>query len=228
MKIVTIGASQGLGLSLTRKLLEQGHCVAAGILSITSELKKLQESYPRTLLVFSADVTNEILLQSGAQICKEAFGEFDAICNIAGVLLPSDRTRSLHECNTEELRKTFEVNTIGAVLAIKCFYPLLKTGARFFTVTSEGTDIGNCGAWVPCYSLSKTAETKISGIMNQSVSNADFYSVHPGRMNTEMGRTTAQIEPEESADGFCRLISGETPLCRKSWYIDYQGNSMFC
>lgn len=45
-------------------------------------------------------------------------------------------------------------------------------------------------------------------------------------MNTDMGRTTAQIEPEESAAGFCRLMAGETPVSRENWYIDYKGETM--
>ena len=45
-------------------------------------------------------------------------------------------------------------------------------------------------------------------------------------MNTDMGRTTAQIEPEESAVGFCRLMTGETPVSRDRWYIDYTGAEM--
>lgn len=45
-------------------------------------------------------------------------------------------------------------------------------------------------------------------------------------MNTDMDRTTAQIEPEESAAGFCRLMTGETPVSRDRWYIDYTGAEM--
>lgn len=226
MNLVVIGAAQGLGLCLTQQLLSRGNSVAAGTLSVTPGLKALQETYPDTLLLFPADVTQEEQLQAGAAACKARFTQVDAVCNTAGVLLPGDRVNLLHECSTEELRKTFDVNTIGSVLAIKHFYPLLKTGGCFFTVTSEGVGTYNCGTWVPCYGLSKAAQTKISGIMNKSVSDADFYSVHPGRMNTEMGSTTAQIEPEESALGFCRLISGEIPITRESWYIDYLGNKL--
>lgn len=84
----------------------------------------------------------------------------------------------------------------------------------------------SCGTWVPCYGLSKTAVTKISGIYNASCEDYNFYSVHPGRMNTDMGRTTAQIEPDESAEGFKNLITGATPISRNQWYIDYLGNKM--
>jgi len=45
-------------------------------------------------------------------------------------------------------------------------------------------------------------------------------------MNTDMGRATAQIEPEEAAEGFRRLLTGETPLRREHWYIDYAGRPL--
>ena len=41
-----------------------------------------------------------------------------------------------------------------------------------------------------------------------------------------MGPTTAQIDPEESAEGFCRLMTGKTPVSRQKWYIDYMGGEM--
>lgn len=42
----------------------------------------------------------------------------------------------------------------------------------------------------------------------------NVYAVHPGRMNTDMGRTTAQIEPEEAAIGFCNILEGTTHIER--------------
>ena len=99
-------------------------------------------------------------------------------------------------------------------------------GGKVFTITSEGVGVKSCGTWVPCYGLSKTAATKVSEIFNESVSNVDFFSVHPGRMNTEMGKTTAQIEAAESAQGIYKLMSGEKETTRAEWYIDYKGEPM--
>ena len=54
----------------------------------------------------------------------------------------------------------------------------------------------------------------------------NVYAVHPGRMNTDMGRTTAQIEPEEAAIGFCNILEGTTHIEKDQWFIDYRGNAM--
>ena len=226
MNFVVIGATKGLGLCLTRQLLETGHRVAAGAIVVSSELEALKAQYADRLLVLKADVTDEAQMISVAEAAEAFLGKIDALCNVAGVLLDSDRVKLLHECDIQELRRTLDVNTVGPVIVAKSFYPHLKKGAAVFTVTSEGVGIRSCGTWVPCYGLSKAAATKVSGILNASVSDVDFYSVHPGRMNTDMGRTTAQIEPEESAAGFCRLMTGETPVSRDRWYIDYTGAEM--
>ncbi|QJD87719.1 SDR family NAD(P)-dependent oxidoreductase [Cohnella herbarum] len=227
MKVVIIGASRGLGLELTRKFLEEGHTVAAGFRNHPSHaLEELSVQYSDKAMLFSSDVKNEEEIRKGAERCAGFLQEADALCNAAGVLLPGDRVNLLHQSSVDELRETFEVNTIGAVIVAKNFYPVIKKGGKLLTVTSEGPAIKNCGTWVPCYALSKTAATKVSGIFNRSIEDVDFYSVHPGRMNTDMGRTTAQIEPQEAAEGFYRLMTGETPMSRDEWYINYKGEPM--
>lgn len=226
MNFAVIGATKGLGLCLTEQLLQAGHRVAAGAIVISDALQSLVESYPETLRVWKADVTDEAQMADVAKQAAAFLGEIDALCNVAGVLLDQDRVKLLHECDIGELRRSFDVNTVGPVIVVKCFYPYMKKGGNVFTVTSEGVGIRSCGTWVPCYGLSKAAATKVSGILNASVSDVNFYAVHPGRMNTDMGRTTAQIEPEESAAGFCRLMAGETPVSRENWYIDYKGETM--
>ncbi len=226
MNAVVMGAAKGLGLCLTEQLLEKGCRVAAGTISVTPGLTALKNKYGEALMIFTADITEEKQIMEGAEKCRAFLGTIDSVCIVAGILLDGDRNRTLQECDPADLRKTFEVNLFGPIIFIRYFYPHLKEGANVFLVTSEGAAISNCGSWIPCYGLSKTAATKACGILNQSVQTVDFYAVHPGRMNTDMGRTTAQIEPEESAKGFCRLMNGETKISRNHWYIDYNGKPM--
>lgn len=224
-KIIVIGASRGLGLCLVKSLLEQGCQVAAGVRG-TGTLDGLKEQYPERLLVFPGDVTDEAKLKAGAAQCGAFLGQADAVCVVAGVLLPGDREKPLHQCDPDELNTTFQVNAFGPIRAAQSFLPVLKQGGRFFVVTSEGVGVKSCGTWVPCYGLSKTVATKACGILNASYPDADFYAVHPGRMNTEMGRTTAQIQPEETAAALCKMLTGQVALRREDWYIDYKGESM--
>lgn len=228
MKVVVIGATQGLGLMLTAHFLREGHSVAAGVVerSTPPALIELEKRHAGRLRVFQADVIDEEEIAQGALLCKEWFGEVDSLCNVAGVILPSDRVTLISDCVVADLRRTIDINTVGPVIVCKQFYPVMRRGAGIFVVTSEGSNVKNNGSWIPCYSLSKTAATKVVGLFNAAVEDVDFYAVHPGRMNTEMGRTTAQIEPEESAEGFYKLMTGATPVSRTEWYINYKGEPM--
>jgi NAD(P)-dependent dehydrogenase (short-subunit alcohol dehydrogenase family) len=228
MNVVVIGATQGLGLELTRKFLSEGHKVAAGVRERETPpaLGELLAVHSGNLAVFQADVTDEPEIIRGAAFCAAFLCEIDALCNVAGVIMPNDRVKKIHECDIADLRTSFEVNTFGPVIVAKGFYPVMKRGGKLFTVTSEGPGTYNCGTWIPCYGLSKTAATKVPGMFNAAISDVDFYAVHPGRMNTEMGRTTAQIEASESAEGFYKLMTGVTPISREAWYINYRGEPM--
>ena len=225
MNFIIIGTTTGLGYEMVKLFLEKGHKVAAGTVEASPppHLTALQNG---NLLIFPADVTKDDQLIAGAKACENFFGKADAVCNVAGVLLPNDREKLLHECDSAELRLTFEVNAIGVVLAGKYFYPVTKKGGKFLSITSENKGLTLCGTWVPCYGLSKTAATKASGMFNAAIDDVDFFSVHPGRMNTEMGRTVAQIEPIVAARGIHKLMTGETAISRDKWYIDYNGDPM--
>ena len=224
MNICIVGATKGLGLSLTKKFLEEGHTVFSIALEPSLELDNLISTFKGNLEVCFGDITNENFVKDACELCGKYLVNIDSLCNVVGVLLHGDRSNLLHNCDIDELRRTFEVNTIAPVIIVKYFYPLMKINSTMLTVTSEGIEIKSCGTWVPCYGMSKASATKISGIMNASVTNVDFYSVHPGRMNTDMGKTTAQIQPEESAEGFYSIMTGKTPISRNNWYIDYMGN----
>lgn len=230
MKVVVIGAGQGLGLELVLELAGRGHRVVAGLRrdAVPEGIAKLEAEAPDQVRHVLCDVTSEEQLASAAEVAQGFLGEADAVVNCAGILLDRDRKNPLHEVEIDDLRKTLEVNLIGAVAAIKSFYPVLKKdgGAAFVTVTSEGCDIGNCGSWIPAYALSKCAETKVSGIMNETVKDARFYSVHPGRMRTVMGRETWNMEASEAAEGMIALLESGDIHTRGTWYMDYKGVKM--
>lgn len=230
MRVVVIGAGQGLGLEMVVELAEKGHAVVAGLRrrEVPEGIARLAARHPDRVFHTACDVTNEAQLSEAAAFCARALGEADAVVNCAGILLDEDRAKALHQTDIEGLRRTLEVNVIGAAAAVKHFYPVLKKngGAAFVTITSEGCDIRSCGAWIPAYALSKCAETKISGIMNETVKDARFYSVHPGRMRTVMGRETWNMEASETARSLVGLLERGEIHEKGTWYMDYKGMDM--
>jgi NAD(P)-dependent dehydrogenase (short-subunit alcohol dehydrogenase family) len=140
MKVVVIGAGQGLGLELAMELAARGHRVVAGLRrdEVPEGIARLEAEAPDQVRHVLCDVTREEQLASAAEAARGFLGEADAVVNCAGILLDRDRKNPLHEVDIGDLRMTFEVNLIGAVAAIKSFYPVLKKdgGASFITVTS--------------------------------------------------------------------------------------------
>ena len=230
MKAIVIGTGQGLGLTLVKVLAQKGHTVVAGLRrqEVPQDILDLEKDFSGRVFHVSCDVTCESQLDEAARFAKNALGEADTLINCAGVLMDRDRRSLLHEMKMDVLKKTFEVNVFGAVSVIQHFYPVMNKagGASFVTITSEGCDIGQCGAWIPAYALSKCAETKISGIMNQSVNDVRFYSVHPGRMRTVMGRETWNMEASETAELLMAMIESGEIHNKGTWYMDYKGMDM--
>lgn len=223
MKIVIIGAGQGLGKVLSKMLRVRGHEVVSGFRSMASD----DWTKEAGILGLPMDVIDQEQLKVAADLVKEQLGEVDAVVDVAGVLLDSDRTQNLLEESLEGVRQHLEVNTIGVLAAFRAFYPILKKGGKFLAVTSEGGSFTCAGSLFPAYGISKTAANKIVQTLRFTVDDVEILAVHPGRMNTVMGRMTAQIEAEEAAEGFCGLLEGSIPVNgKKAWFIDYKGNEM--
>jgi len=208
-------------------LLEEGHTVAAGYRAheAPETLRALSARYGGKLLTGSADVTSEEDVKSFAETAASFMGKADALCVVAGINLPGDRAHHLQDCVFADIRMTFMVNTLGPILAVKYFYPVMEKGGKVLIITSEAVGLRNAYSGTPGYALSKTAATKVSGILNASAEDVDFYSVHPGRVISDMN-PNGEISAEESAAGLIGIMTGTLPVSRKVWYIDYKGNPM--
>ena len=113
---------------------------------------------------------------------------------------------------------------VGEIDAVVYVAGILLQSDRTETLLTESLDEGSL---FPAYGVSKTTANKIIQTLRVTVGESiNVYAVHPGRMNTDMGRTTAQIEPEEAAIGFCNILEGTTHIEKDQWFIDYRGNAM--
>lgn len=232
MNVLITGANKGLGLSLVKVFANNGHQVFAGAYGgdDTVLLTDFALKTNGKATVFPMDVTDEASVQAAAQKVAAIFGTVDVLISNAGVLMPGDRKATLGETDIGELRRSLEINTIGNVIVIKHFLPLMRTGGQgmLIFITSEAGSISSSGANFPAYSISKTAANKTVFILRATVGDEyKVYAMHPGRMNTDMGRATAQIEPEESAEGIYRIAMGITKVEDDGiGFINYKGERM--
>jgi NAD(P)-dependent dehydrogenase (short-subunit alcohol dehydrogenase family) len=227
MRLFIAGANEGLGFVLSKLMAERGHKVFAGCLSPVSEKVKEATIQFDDLEAIELDVTSEEMAEKAATYINENGGKLDAVVIVAGILPDSDRCLYITDASISDLRDALEVNTTGTAIVVKHFNNLIKDGGMFMVITSEAGSMTNIGAKYPLYSISKAAQNKLTAILAKTVTNFTVYAVHPGRMNTTMGRNDAQIEPEESAEGIYKILTGEKTIVPESgWFINYRGEAM--
>jgi NAD(P)-dependent dehydrogenase (short-subunit alcohol dehydrogenase family) len=227
MRVCIAGANQGLGLALSGLMAEKGHTVYACFRNQPSPGIRETAGKFAGFKMLELDVTNEAMAERAAQRILEDGGKLDAVVVTAGVLMDGDRERLITGICIDDLRAALEVNVVGSAVMIKHFSPLVNDGGIFITVTSEAGSMTNIGLKYPGYSVSKAAQNKLTAIFAKTSVCCQIYAIHPGRMNTVMGRNDAQIEPEESALGIFRIITGEQKISpEKGWFINYRGEAM--
>ncbi|RDC64963.1 oxidoreductase [Adhaeribacter pallidiroseus] len=128
------GASQGIGLSLTRQLLQQGQMVAATSRNVT-QLQQAVGTYPQ-FLPLALDITDETSVAQAITQILEKFGRIDCVVNNAGYGLIG----SLEELTDQEARQNFDVNVFGSLNIIRAALPHLRQQAsgHIFNISSIG------------------------------------------------------------------------------------------
>jgi NAD(P)-dependent dehydrogenase (short-subunit alcohol dehydrogenase family) len=130
------GAASGIGLAVTRRLIQDGARVAM----LDSNVEKLDRSKEELLgmdaaaeiLAVPCDITNEASVVSAVQAVADHFGRLDIAVNNAGVSVsvPSD------ECTLEQWNWVMSVNCTGSFLvsreAIKVFKRQADGGALIY------------------------------------------------------------------------------------------------
>ena len=227
MNVLITGANRGLGYELCRVYAEAGHRVYAAVLERAdyAPVKALAEAHAR-VTILPMDVTDRAQVLSCAEVVGRE-GPLDVLVNVAGILCDSDRVLPIADADPDDLRRALEVNVLGAANVIHAFKDKIAPGGWFIDITSEGGSMQIIGDVYPAYSVSKAAENKLVAIFRLGVDNYRVYAMHPGRMNTEMGREYAQIEPAESAEGIYALTTGAREVSPEAgWFIDYLGRPM--
>src|SRR5689334_17481640 len=104
------GTSKGLGLTLTKKLLEEGFKVAATSRNAEALTEAVGEKSDN-FLPLKMDLLNEQCVQEAIHKTLEAFGKIDMLVNNAGY----GQMGTLEELSDEEARRNFDVNVFGVL-----------------------------------------------------------------------------------------------------------------
>lgn len=231
MNIFITGATRGLGQGLTRMGLSKGNTILAGVRSkagLSDAMLMLKDQYPDCLHFIELDVANEQSVRNAANRIKDTVGTVDAIINNAGVLL--EREKVIEELDMEQVRQTFEVNTIGPMQVVKHCLPLMPRGENgiIINISSEAGTILNAFPTNYPYSMSKTALNMFSERLREYLKDQGIrvYAVHPGWIKTDMGGEAAPGDLEDTAAGIFNIMEGTVNIYSKIAFIHFSGRPM--
>jgi NAD(P)-dependent dehydrogenase (short-subunit alcohol dehydrogenase family) len=129
------GASRGIGLELTKQLLElpasQVSKVFAVARNIESDaIKQLEQKYSDRLYPVSASVDNTASVQKAAEVVKTKLDgqSLDVLINNAGI--GGETTGSIKDMELDQLTQIFDVNVVGVQRVTAAFFPLLEQGSQ--------------------------------------------------------------------------------------------------
>ena len=210
---IVTGASRGLGLALTRALVDRGWRVVVDARD-GAALAEAWPAAPPDVLV-AGDVADPAHRQA---LVDAAGAEIDLVVNNASVLGPSPRP-SLADFPVDELARVYEVNVLAPLALVQLALPRLARGAAIVNVTSDAA-VEPYEGWGG-YGSSKAALEQLTAVFAAEQPALRVYAVDPGDMNTRMHQEAYPGEdisdrpaPSQSVPGLLALIEGTLPSGR--------------
>jgi len=230
MNVLISGALKGLGACLTKKFLAEGWTVFAGVQQ-TKDLMELAEvKEHKNLTILPLDVSSKKSIEQAATLISDQTEKLDVVINVAGILL--NRENHIISDGYEDINMTFQVNTIGPIYLNNLLLDLLTKSdkATLINISSEVLSIDGVGSKFATYIMSKTAIAQYGFILKATFNDMNLpirvFSVHPGRMKTDMGAENGEIEATTSANGIYKIATGEILPNNEKIYVNYEGKSM--
>jgi len=210
---IVTGASRGLGLALTRALVERGWRIVADARG-RSDLERAWAGVAGVVTV-GGDVADP----DHRRALVEAAGDpIELLVNNASLLGPSPLP-PLAEYPLDELRRVIDVNVTAPLALVQLALPRLARGARIVNVTSDAA-VEAYEGWGG-YGSSKAALEQMTSILAAEQPELRVYTVDPGDMRTQMHQEAFPGEdisdrppPEDSVPGLLELIEGDLPSGR--------------
>ena len=159
------GASQGLGLTLVKKLLAGGYRVTA----TSRDVKKLKEAVgiidATQFLPLAVDLDNIESIDQSVDQTIATFGRIDVLVNNAGYGMIG----TVEDVEESAIRKIFDVNVLAPINVVKKILPVMRS-QRSGYIINIGSVAGFVGApgW-SIYSATKAAIAAFSEVLASDV-----------------------------------------------------------
>ena len=224
---VVVGARGGIGEAFVDAMARSGSFTR--ILALTTDPAWAATADPHaTVTRTRADLLDAASLEAVAALLRDADAPTRFVINCSGILhqgaLRPERT--WRELDLEQMRKVFDLNTLGVALLIKHIIPVMPRKGRslFASLSARVGSIGDnrLGGWYS-YRASKAAQNQI--IKTAAIEAARRYpdlvltALHPGTVDSELSApftkrlpaTHKVFTPTYSCERLQEVLSGLDP-----------------
>ncbi|UMB61148.1 SDR family NAD(P)-dependent oxidoreductase [Lutibacter sp. A80] len=200
---VITGASRGIGLALTKKMLHNGYTVIG-----TSKNGIINAIAHENFCAVALDISNEQSIQKFTKFVAKRFHKITILINNAGV--GPDLGASLPDSKSFET--TFKVNVSGTVFLTESMIPLIQNEGKIVTISSKMGSIANALDFDSvAYRMSKSALNMYTKILSNRLKDKLFVAaLDPGWVQTEIRLSNlknAPLTPSESADNIYKFVT---------------------
>lgn len=188
------GASKGLGLTLVKKLLDNGYRVAATSRNAQSLVEAIgQESY--SFLPLEVSLTDNNAVKEAVNKIIAHFGKLDVVVNNAGY----GQLGTLEELTDAETRENFDVNVFAPLNVIRNTMPYLRgqKSGNIFNIASVGGLFGSFPGW-GVYCSTKFAMAGFTEALAEEAKEFGIHAtvVYPGYFRTDFLTSGSLRTPE--------------------------------
>lgn len=175
------GASKGLGLSLVKRLLDEGYKVAATSRSAGDLANEIGSS--SNFLPLQVEITNELSVKNAIAITLETFGHIDVVVNNAGY----GQLGTIEELTDKEARENFDANIFGLLNVMRNVLPHMrkKKSGHIINISSIAGFLGTFPGW-GIYNATKFAVAGLTEAFSAEAASLGIKStiVYPGYFKT--------------------------------------------
>ncbi|HEX7027441.1 MAG TPA: SDR family NAD(P)-dependent oxidoreductase [Gammaproteobacteria bacterium] len=220
--IVVTGANRGIGFEAVKQLAASGHTV---VLTARDEVKgkAAADILEGDVIVHQLDVTDERSIRRFTDFVQDELMAVDVLINNAGSSFDKRSEQTAGNplyTSVEMLRKTLEVNLVGAYALTRELLPYItrENRADIINVSSGMGALTDMGTGSPAYRISKAALNALTVFLHAELSsNTQIHvnSICPGWVRTALGGANASRSLEEGVQGILWIVNEEPELSGK-------------
>lgn len=201
---LVVGADRGIAHSIALQLHARGDDVIAACLADGDDLKQTGITVEPHVDVTDGDSVSGLAARLGASGTT-----IDLLFHVAGVLGLDE----LGKIDYDDVRRQFEINTIGPLRTVEAHRDLLRPGSKVGIVTSRvGSLEDNTSGGMYAYRVSKAAANMVGRNLHHDLAPRGVHvlMLHPGMVATDLTKDYpgdfAYIQPDEAAAGLIRCL----------------------